>query len=110
MRIKKVLKYLLKIILLLACFISLLLFSFGLNYAMAQQSDFYSNQNEKIQSIRQSELQRKNYDIENWVIYDEDEKFFYLCKGDMYGFGVKFLLFKISKGFLFGKKIEKQGL
>ncbi len=107
MRIKKVLKCVLKSFFLFVAFASLLLFSFSLNYAMAQQSEIYAIQNNEMQSIRQSELQKKNYDIENWVIYNEDEKYLYLCKGDMYGFGVKFLLFKITNGFLFGKKINK---
>lgn len=110
MQIKKVLRSVLKIILLIAGFILLFLFSLLMNSIMAQQSHFCENCHKNIQLIRQSELKKENYDIENWVIYDEDEKFLYLCKGDMYGFGVKFLLFKITNGFFFGEKIEKKQL
>jgi len=60
----------------------------------------------EIENIRKMELQEGNFEIENWVAYDRDRENLFLCDGSLYDFGIKYLMFRISKGVLFSKTFK----
>lgn len=61
---------------------------------------------EEISRIRTDEVSEGNYEIENWTAYERNGSRLLWGDGALYEFGLKYFVFQLSNGLLFGKSYD----